>query len=73
MWKVKNRNKAFSTFNPICGAITKFGKNMKIDMFYTLVKKIMTSLIIRDYDVITLFYPTHRPKFKITVTHNLLD
>ena len=34
--------------------IMKFGKGIKLDVFYTMVtKKFVTSLLLRNYDVIT--------------------
>ena len=34
--------------------ITKFGTSIKLDVFYTMVaKKFMTSLSLRNYDIIT--------------------
>ena len=34
--------------------IMKFGRGIKLDVFYTLVsKKFVTSLLLRNYDVIT--------------------
>ena len=38
----------------IAPVIMKFGINMKLDVFYTTVtKKFVTSLLLRNYDVIT--------------------
>ena len=33
--------------------ITKFGTDIKVDVFYTMLKKFMTSAILRNYDIIT--------------------
>ena len=34
----------------------KFGKDMKLDVFYTVVsKKFVTLILLRNYDVITCF------------------
>ena len=41
-------------FVVIAQMIMKFGTNVKINVFYTLVtKKFVTSLLLRHYDVIT--------------------
>ena len=33
--------------------IMKFGTAVKLDVFYTMVTKIVTSLLLRNFDVIT--------------------
>ena len=33
--------------------IMRFGTDIRFDAFYTMVKKFMTSLLLRNYDVIT--------------------
>ena len=41
-------------FVVIAAMIMKFGTDVKLDVFYTMVtKKIVTSLLLRHYDVIT--------------------
>ena len=41
-------------FVVIAPMIMKFGTGIKLDVFYTMVtKKFMTSLLLRDYDVIS--------------------
>ena len=36
--------------------VTNFGAGIKLDVFYTIVTKtFVTSLLLRNYDVITLF------------------
>ena len=41
-------------FVAIAPMIIKFGTGVKLDVFYTMVrKKIVTSLLLRHYDVIT--------------------
>ena len=37
----------------IAPIIVKFGTGVKLDVFYTMVTKIVTSLLLRHYDVIT--------------------
>ena len=51
-------------FAVIALMIMKFGTGIKLDVFYTMVTKIVTSLLLRNYDVITCilanisnFYP----------------
>ena len=49
--------------------IMKFGTGIKLDVFYTMVtNKFVTSLLLRQYDVITCILPTRRPKFQMLVT-----
>ena len=43
--------------------IMKFGIGTKLDVFYTMVVKIVMSRLLRNHDVITLFEPMHKPKF----------
>ena len=41
-------------FVVIAPMIMKFGRGVKLDVFYTLVsKKFVTSLLLRNYDIIT--------------------
>ena len=40
-------------FVVIAPMIMKFATDVKLDLFYTMVTKIVTSLLLRDYDVIT--------------------
>ena len=41
-------------FAVIAPMIMKFGTGIKLDVFYTMViKKLVTSLLLRNYDVIT--------------------
>ena len=41
-------------FVVIAPMIMKFGRDIKLDVFYTIVsKKFVTSLLLRNYDVIT--------------------
>ena len=40
-------------FVVIAPMITKFGTDIKLDVLYTMVAKIVTSLLLRNYDVIT--------------------
>ena len=40
-------------FVVIVPMIMKFGTGVKLDVFYTMVAKIVTSLVLRHYDVIT--------------------
>ena len=37
----------------IAPMIMKFGSGVKLDVFYTIVTKIVTSLLLRHYDIIT--------------------
>ena len=37
----------------IAPMIMKFGTDMKLDVFYTSATKIVTSLLLRNYDVMT--------------------
>ena len=47
----------------------KFGTGIKLDVFYTMVtKKFVTSLLIRNHDVITCIQLTLRPKLQMLVT-----
>ena len=49
--------------------IMKFGTGIKHDVFYTMVtKRFVTSLLLRNYDVITCILPTYGPKFQMLVT-----
>ena len=42
------------TFVVIAPMIMKFGRGVKLDVFYTLVsKKFVTSLLLHNYDIIT--------------------
>ena len=44
----------FHNFVVIASMIMKFGTGIKLDVFYTVVtKKFVTSLLLRNYDVIT--------------------
>ena len=47
--------------------IMKFGRGIKLDVFYTMVsKKFVTSLLLRNYDVITCnFSRWQKPKFQM--------
>ena len=40
-------------FVVIAPMLMKFGTGTKLDVFYTIVTKIVTSLLLRHYDVIT--------------------
>ena len=40
-------------FVVIASMIMKFGTDVKLDVFYTMVTKIVTSLLLCHYDVIT--------------------
>ena len=40
-------------FVVIAPMIMKFGTGVKLDVFYTMVKTFVTSLLLRHYDVIT--------------------
>ena len=45
---------SFLNFVVIAQPIMKFGKGIKLDVFYTMeTKKFVTSLLFRNYDVIT--------------------
>ena len=41
-------------FVVIAPMIMKFGTGIKLNVFYTMVTKIVTSLLLRNYDVISL-------------------
>ena len=56
-------------FVVIAPMIMKFGTGVKLDVFYTMVtKNFATSLLLRQYDVITLILADARPKFQMLVT-----
>ena len=60
-------------FVVIAPMIMKFGTVMKLDVLYTIVtRNFVKLLLLFNYDVITVFYPTHRPEFQILVTHKLI-
>ena len=40
-------------FVVIAPMIMKFGTGIKLDVFYTMVTKIVTSLLLHNYDVVT--------------------
>ena len=62
----------YHNFVVIALMIMKFGTSVKLDVFYTMVTKFVTSLLLRHYDVITCILATVRPKFQMLVTLNLL-
>ena len=53
-------------FNVVAPMIMKFSTGVKLDVFYTMViKKFVTPLLLRNYDVITCILATCRPvKFR---------
>ena len=49
--------------------IMKIGTGIKLDVFYaTVTKPFVIPLLLRNYDVITLFWSTRRPKFQMLKT-----
>ena len=44
--------RAHHNFVVIAPMIMKFGTGIKLDVFYTMVTKIVTTLLLRHYDVI---------------------
>ena len=56
-------------FVVIASMIVKFGTSIKLDVFYTMVtKKVVTSLLLRNYDIITCILMDVRPNFQMLVT-----
>ena len=65
--RIKNQSKLLKTYSLVVGVraphhnfvviapiIMKFGRGVKLDVFYTMVtKKSVTSLLLRHYDVLT--------------------
>ena len=61
-------------FVVIAPMIMKFGTSIKLDVFYTIVaKKFVTSVLLRNYDVITYILDDHRHKFQMPITPKLPD
>ena len=56
-------------FVVIAPMILKFGTGIKLDVFYTMTtEKFVTSLLLRNYDIITCILADTRPKFWTLVT-----